>query len=237
MRYKALIIDDEPYAREELRFQLEKTKIFDIVGEAGNAVEGVKLVNKNHPDIIFLDINMPVINGFDMLSMIEKSIMPYVVFVTAYDQYALKAFEEKALDYLLKPVEQERLEKTLEKILLSLEKGEVPIYERQPLTKIPCALINTIKLIDMADIEYVYSDMTGVHAVTSDREYLTDLTLKLIECRSGLFRCHRQYLINLAKIDRIVLNENSSADAYTLSGRIVPVSRRYLKLLKDTLGL
>lgn len=237
MKYTALIIDDEPLAREELRFHLEKTELFEIVGEAGNAVEGVKLVNKNHPDIIFLDINMPVINGFDMLSMIEKTVMPYVVFVTAYDRYALKAFEEKALDYLLKPVEQERLDKTLEKILSSLEKGEIPIYERKALTRIPCALINTIKLIDVAQIEYVYSDMTGVHAVTAANEYLTDLTLKLIECRSELFRCHRQYLINLAKIDRIVLNENASADAYTMSGRVVPVSRRYLKLLKDALGL
>jgi two-component system LytT family response regulator len=237
MIYKALIIDDEPYAREELRFQLENTALFDIVGEAGNAVEGVRLVNKHHPDIIFLDINMPVINGFDMLSMIEKSIMPYVVFVTAYDQYALKAFEEKALDYLLKPVEQDRLEMTLEKILRSLEKGEIPIYERKELTRIPCSLTNTIKLVDMNEIEYVYSDMTGVHAVTAGNEFLTDLTLKLIECRSGLFRCHRQYLINLAKIDRIVLNENASADAITVSGKVVPVSRRYLKLLKDALGL
>jgi two-component system LytT family response regulator len=237
MKYTVLIIDDEPPAREELRFHLEKTELFEIVGEAGNAVEGVKLVNRNRPDIIFLDINMPVINGSDMLSMIEKSIMPYVVFVTAYDKYALKAFEEKALDYLLKPVEQERLDKTLEKILRSLEKGEVPLYERKPLTRIPCTLINTIKLIDVAQTEYAYSDMTGVHVVTAGKEYLTDLTLKLIECRSELFRCHRQYLINLAKIDRIVLNGNASADAYTMSGRIVPVSRRYLKLLKDALGL
>ncbi|WP_277656526.1 two-component system response regulator BtsR [Seleniivibrio woodruffii] len=237
MRYKALIIDDEPYAREELRFQLEKTGLFDITAEAGNAVEGVRLVNSHRPDIIFLDINMPVINGFDMLSMIEKSIMPYVVFVTAYDQYALKAFEEKALDYLLKPVEQDRLEKTLEKIIRSLEKGEIPSYERKDLTRIPCSLINTIKLVDLTEIEYIYSDMTGVHAVTAGKEYLTDLTLKLIECRTELFRCHRQYLVNLAKIDRIVLNGNFSADAYTASGRVVPVSRRYLKLLKDALGL
>ncbi|MGE4318778.1 MAG: two-component system response regulator BtsR [Deferribacterales bacterium] len=235
--YRALIIDDEPYARDELRFMLEKTGLFDIAAEGANAVEGVRLVNSLRPDIIFLDISMPVLNGFEMLSMIEKSIMPYVVFVTAYDEYALKAFEEKALDYLLKPIEDDRFKMTLEKIVDTLKKGEKPVYDRMPLTKIPCTLKNTIKLIDLKDVEYIGSDITGVHVATADGEYLTDLTLKVIECRSDLFRCHRQYLVNISAIDRININDNLSARLYTRSGREISVSRRYLKTLKDHLGI
>ncbi len=235
--YRAIIIDDEPYARDELRFMLEKTGLFDIAAEGANAVEGVRLVNSLRPDIIFLDISMPVLNGFEMLSMIEKSIMPYVVFVTAYDEYALKAFEEKALDYLLKPIEDERFRMTLDKIVATLKSGEKPEYNRMPLTKIPCTLKNTIKLIDLKDVEYIRSDITGVHVVTADGEYLTDLTLKVIECRSDLFRCHRQYLVNISAIDRININENLSARLFTRSGREIQVSRRYLKTLKDHLGL
>ena len=195
------------------------------------------MINLHHPDVIFLDISMPVINGFEMLSMIERSVMPYVVFVTAYDEFALKAFEEKALDYLLKPIEKDRLTKTLDKIAGMIKNGERPEYDRMPLNKIPCTLKNTIKLIDVSDIEYIASDMTGVHVVTSTGEYLTDLTLKVIECRTDLFRCHRQYLVNIQAIDRISINENLSAQIFTKSGREIQVSRRYLKTLKEHLGL
>ena len=118
-----------------------------------------------------------------------------------------------------------------------IKNGERPEYDRMPLNKIPCTLKNTIKLIDVSDIEYIASDMTGVHVVTSTGEYLTDLTLKVIECRTDLFRCHRQYLVNIQAIDRISINENLSAQIFTKSGREIQVSRRYLKTLKEHLGL
>ncbi|WP_022850099.1 two-component system response regulator BtsR [Limisalsivibrio acetivorans] len=237
MKYRALVIDDEPYAREELKYLLNESELFEYAGEAGNAVEGVKQVNRLKPDIIFLDIQMPGMDGFEMVSMLDPERMPYIVFVTAYDEYALKAFEESALDYLLKPVEAERLERTAVKVEKVLSGGATPNYPEKKLEKIPCTLKNIIKIIDIKDIEYVSSDMTGVHAITPERSYLTDLTLKGIESKTDMLRTHRQFLVNKEHIDNIVINENQSADLHTKSGKTVPVSRRFLKPLKDALGI
>lgn len=117
-----LIIDDEPLAISRLRRMLEKEPdIFHIVSEAKNGAEGLVEIDAHRPDLIFLDIEMPLLNGFEMLA--KLSFMPLVVFTTAYDQYAIRAFEENSLDYLLKPVENERLQKTIEK-LRTLVNGE-----------------------------------------------------------------------------------------------------------------
>ena len=106
---KAMIVDDELHAREELATLLEETKDVEIVASCANALEAIKQFNALKPQVLFLDIQMPMINGFELLSMIDAEKMPHVVFVTAYDQYALKAFEEKTLDYLLKPFEDRDL--------------------------------------------------------------------------------------------------------------------------------
>jgi len=97
----ALIVDDEIYSREELEAMLEETGEFTISGKCANALEAIQAIKKEKPDVLFLDVQMPLINGFELLGMIDEKIMPNVVFVTAYDEYALKAFEENALDYLL----------------------------------------------------------------------------------------------------------------------------------------
>ena len=112
---KTILIDDEPLALSRLRRLLEKyQEIFSIVSEAKNGAEGLVEIDRHNPDVIFLDIEMPLLNGFEMLSKLRK--MPLVVFSTAYDQYAIRAFEENSVDYLLKPVENDRLLKTIEKI-------------------------------------------------------------------------------------------------------------------------
>jgi two-component system LytT family response regulator len=120
---RALIVDDELHAREELAVLLQETGIFDIIGSCGNAIEAIKIINREKPAVLFLDIDMPVLSGFDLLGMMDAELMPYVVFVTAYDEFALKAFEEKTLDYILKPVGPERLARTVEK-LKALQQGQ-----------------------------------------------------------------------------------------------------------------
>ena len=120
---RALIVDDEIYSREELESMLKETGEFIVLGKCANAVEAIRAINRERPDVLFLDIQMPAINGFELLSMIDEKVMPSVVFVTAYDEYALKAFEENALDYLLKPVEKERLAKTVEKLKKTICSG------------------------------------------------------------------------------------------------------------------
>lgn len=237
MRIRALIVDDEMHAREELRLLLEATGEVEVVATCANALEAIKAINRGRPQVLFLDIQMPVIGGFELLSMIDEEIMPHVVFVTAYDEYALKAFEEKTLDYLLKPVAPERLQKSVEKLRSALRSGAPAAYETVPLNRIPCVSSNRIKLIEPQAVESVRSDLSGVHVVTPQGSFYTELTLKVLEDRTDLLRCHRQYLVNLDQIDEILLLESGLAEIRTKSGQTLPVSRRYLKSLKDRLNL
>ncbi len=234
---RALIVDDELHARRELEKLLEQTGAFEIVGRCANAVEGVKAINRERPDVVFLDIQMPVIGGFEMLSMIDRAIMPHVVFVTAYDEFAIRAFEEKTLDYLLKPVRAERLEKTVEKVREHLRRQAAPDYETAPLTRIPCIKGGNIKLLAPDAVEYAISEPSGVHVVVGGEAFYTDLTLKALEERSALVRCHRKCLVNLDCIDQICLHEGGCAEIRTTGGHTIPVSRRHLKDLKKLVGI
>jgi two-component system LytT family response regulator len=232
---RALIVDDEIYSREELESMLKETGEFIVLGKCANAVEAIRAINRERPDVLFLDIQMPAINGFELLSMIDENLMPIVVFVTAYDEYALKAFEENALDYLLKPVEKERLAKTVEKLKKRFALGEKPVFAGPDIQKIPCTHSSKIKLIPTAEIEYVRSGESGVYVICPNGEFYTDLTLQILEGKTRLVRCHKQFLVNIDLVDEIILRENMLADIKTKSGRLVPVSRRYLKLLREAL--
>ena len=234
---RALIVDDEPHAREELRALLEETGAFEVVGACANAVEALKAIRRERPEVLFLDIQMPVIDGFELLAMVEEAAMPHVVFVTAYDEYALKAFEEKTLDYLLKPVDRERLGRTVEKLRAALADAGPPAYETPPLERIPCLRGNRIKLVPVGEVELVRSDLAGVHVVSAEGDFFTELTLKVLEERAALVRCHKQYLLNLDRLDEITLLESGLAEVRTRCGHTVPVSRRYLKILRERLYL
>src|SRR5512138_3550715 len=126
---------------------LRETGEFDISGKCANAVEAIRAINRERPDVLFLDIQMPAISGFELLSMIDEKVMPVVVFVTAFDEYALKAFEENALDYLLKTVEKERLAKTVEKLKKRLVRDDTPPFSGPDIQKIPCTHASNIKLV------------------------------------------------------------------------------------------
>lgn len=237
---RALIVDDEIHAREELEALLAETGRFAILAKCANAIDALEAIRRDKPDALFLDIQMPVVNGFELLAMIDEELMPKVVFVTAYDEYAVKAFEENALDYLLKPVEKDRLAKTIQKLFRQTQNGSAtaPVNSIIPqLTRVPCLLCNRIKLINTAEVEYVKSDLTGVHVITSNGSFFTALTLKVLENRTDLVRCHKQFLVNIDHIDEIMLNENLLAQITTKSGRSIPVSRRYLKKLKEELAI
>lgn len=234
---RALIVDDEKHAREELELLLEQSASFEIVGSCSNALEALRLINREKPEVLFLDIDMPVLGGFELLSMLEEQNLPRVVFVTAYDKYAVKAFEEQALDYLLKPVDPARLQLTIEKLQQAERSGLPPNYPLAELKRIPCCGANRVKLVDPASVEYVRSDLGGVYLVTAEGEFFTDLTLKTLAERTELMRCHKQYLINPALIDEIQLLDGGLAEIHTRSGRQLPVSRRYMKQLKETFEL
>lgn len=234
---RVVIVDDEQHAREELASLLAEAGDIEVAGRCGNAVEAIRVINREHPQALFLDVQMPVLDGFELLGMIDDEQMPQVIFVTAFDEYALKAFEEKTLDYLLKPIDPERLNKALERLRQAVQAGDRPRFETTPLKRVPCVSGARIKLVDPEEVEYVHSDLSGVHLVTAKGSFFTELTLKTLEDRTGLLRCHKSYLVNVAQIDEIVLLENGLAEIRAHSGTRLPVSRRYLRRLKEELAL
>lgn len=235
---RALLVDDEPFAREELAALLGECRDIAIVGASPNAVEGLRVLRETRPDLLFLDINMPGVDGLQMLSMIEPELMPCVIFVTAYDEFALDAFDRNAVDYLLKPVEPARLAQALERARRFLGEGRRPAPAGPAIERIPCQAGQSIKLIDTAEVECVRSSEAGVHVVTARGEFLTELTLAVLEAKGrNLARCHKQYLVNLAHIDEINRQDPAAAFIKTRSGRTVPVSRRFLAPLKEKLGI
>ena len=233
---RALLVDDEPLAREELAALLGETGQVEVVGSFGNGVEALPAIRQLRPDVLFLDIQMPEVSGFELLAMIDPEILPRVVFVTAHDAYALKAFEESASDYLLKPVERERLVRTLTR-LREEPAAATPAQLAAPVKRIPCLGHRAIKLIDVSEVELVRSSEAGVYVVCPAGEFFTELTLKVLEERAGLVRCHKQYLVNIDRVDEISLGDNLLGVVRTKGGREVPVSRRYLARLKERIGL
>ena len=232
-----LIIDDEPPARDELRRLLGAYEDIAVIGQCANAIEGIAAVNRLSPDAIFLDVRMPRISGLEMLSMLDPERRPHVVFLTAHEEHALEAFAEDAFDYLLKPVDPARLDRTIRR--LRRTEPSPTLFERvEPLASIPCSGQNRIYLVRVADIEYVASRSSGVFVVTAARqERFTELTLKTIEERTPLLRCHRQVLVNPEAIREIVLQENGAGEIVTNAEARIPVSRRHLVALKERLSI
>ena len=235
---RALVVDDEPHAREDLVALLAEAGSVEVVGSCGNALDALRAVRDTRPDVLFLDVQMPKVSGFQLLAMIDEELVPSVVFVTAYDAYALAAFERDALDYLLKPVQPERLARALEKVSRHVDAGRRPAHAGPPIERIPCAGQRSIKLVDVEDVELVRSGDAGVYVVTASGELFTELTLRVLEAKvPRLVRCHKQYLVNLAQIDEIVPDGPDGPLLRTRSGNEVPVSRRLLLKLKDAFGI
>lgn len=157
---RSLIVDDEHYAREELKQHLASDPVIEIVGEAANAIDALPLIQRLKPDVVFLDIQMPRLSGMDLVAMLDP--LPRIVFVTAFDDYAIQAFEENAFDYLLKPVEPARLAKTLARLRQDL--SPQPVETLAPAIRhIPGYLHNRVRLLPIEQVEYAFSDLGGVH--------------------------------------------------------------------------
>jgi two-component system LytT family response regulator len=233
---RAIIVDDEMHAREELASLLRETGAFTLVGACADAVSALQAIRSEQPDVIFLDIQMPAISGFELLSMIDDTELPRVVFVTAHDEYALRAFEKNAVDYLLKPVSRARLERTVERLRLEPADPAVTTRMRSPIRRIPCQSGKAIKLLDAADIEFARSSEAGVYVVCQKGEFFTELTLRVLEERTGLVRCHKQFLVRLDRVEEVCLGDGA-ATLRTRSGRDVPVSRRLLPEIRERLGI
>ncbi|RYG03696.1 MAG: response regulator [Chitinophagaceae bacterium] len=215
--WKTIIIDDEPLARQRLKRLLKPFDHIDIIGEAENGQDGLERISGLNPDLVFLDIEMPVLNGFEMLARLTKQ--PRVVFTTAYDQYAIKAFEENSVDYLLKPIEGERLEKTISKLEKINDAMPGSVLEamirqiRQPSQSqtITVKSGDRIILVKHAEISYLQAEEKYVSIVTvNGKKYLTDLTLSSLEEKlpASFVRIHRACIINSDQIKEITKGFN-----------------------------
>lgn len=233
---RALVVDDEVHAREELAALLRETGAVEVVGTCANAVEAIPAVRRERPDVLFLDVQMPAVSGFELLAMLDPEEAPRVVFVTAHDEFAVRAFEENAADYLLKPVERARLARTVERLQRPAAPGAAALTP-PAIRRIPCQGARSIRLVDVAEVESVRSSEAGVYVITAAGEHFTDLTLRVLEERAGLVRCHKQHLVNVDRVDEILLGDEEGATLRTRSGRTVPVSRRFLAALKERLGV
>ena len=218
--FTTIIIDDEPLARQRLKRLIEPYKLFNVIAEAANGKEGLDLINQLLPDLIFLDIEMPILNGFEMLSKLTHQ--PVVVFTTAYDQYAIKAFEENSIDYLLKPIEKERLEKTVRKLETSqnLSTDLKPLQQlidqlkpKKELKTLTVKIGDKILLIKLDEICHIEAEEKYVFLRTADgTSHLTDFTLASLEDKlpDNFVRVHRSSIINSNRIKEIRKRFNGS---------------------------
>jgi two-component system, LytTR family, response regulator len=221
---KTILIDDEALAISRLKRLLSKqADVFSVIGEATNGAEGLAMVETQHPDVIFLDIEMPLLNGFEMLARLTY--MPLVVFATAYDQYAIRAFEEHSIDYLLKPIEAERLERTVQKIRSVVELGSrsesinsfpntdnlMKLLERmQPKKEVHSISVKTgdkIKLIPLPEIAFFEAEDKYVFLSTIDgQKFLTTYTITTLSEKlpETFVRISRSALVNSHRISEVV---------------------------------
>ncbi len=242
MNTTCLIVDDEKLARELLREYLEGFPEIEIVGECAKGNEAVEQINKVKPDILFLDVQMPGMNGFDVLEEIDHE--PYVIFTTAYDQYAIKAFEKNAVDYLLKPLDEERFRLAVNRALKrkTSEKGSV----EELLRSIKAGTRNfeshifvqkSEKLFNLPVEEIVFLEASGDYTIitTKNDQYVSSSGIgKLEEIMDPdtFIRVHRSTIINLTYLKEIERHFNGGMVVKMQNGKSFPVSRTYAKLIR-----
>lgn len=246
MKLKALIVDDEYPARQELRFLLSDFNNIEIVGEATNAHEALALIKALDYQVLFLDVSMPGMTGLELGAAIQElPKQPHVIFVTAYDDYAVQAFEVNAVDYLVKPVELGRLKKAIDKVIKTYqesptENGEAEVKTAGGKTKaeqaqikidrIPAEKQGKTVLVAESDIFYAFTEQDYIYIKTFNEKLLTRFTLKELEARLNpqvFFRTHRCYLVNLHKVREIVpfFNGTYNLVVEDKGNSEVPVSR------------
>ena len=242
---RTILIDDEPLARDIVKHYLKNFPEIEIVAECNDGFEGLKAITQFKPDFIFLDIQMPKINGFEMLELVENP--PSVIFTTAFDEYALKAFEVNAVDYLLKPIEQERFEQAVRKLPAKFRTPEpiTELLESAALSpaqhhRVVVKVNGAIKIIPVADIHYLEADDDQVRINTTDGNFYKNKTMSFFERTldtEQFVRIHRSYLINLAQVTKIELKEKDSYIVLLKSDIWLPVSKTGYTKLKVALGL
>ena len=259
MSLSAVIVDDEQLARDELAFLLKNADDVNVVAQGKNGLEAVNLIKEHNPDLVFLDVQMPGLDGFGVIKrLLDKKIpLPKIVFATAFDQYAVKAFEVNAVDYLLKPFDKKRVAQAIQKAKAQQDAGGAPSEkfetlvrmlesQKQPVPKVLLKALGRMFLVDQKDICYAWIEDGVISVVTAGvagmegqsncrtlEELLDTLDPKLF------WRAHRSYLVNINRISEVVPWFKSSYQLRMDDKKQteIPVSRAQTKRLRELFGL
>ena len=244
MKLRTLIVDDEAPARERLRRLLCNNSLVELIGEAEDGIKAVEFIEKENPDLVLLDIQMPGLDGFGVMRTLQKP--PLIIFVTAYDEYAIRAFEVSALDYLLKPFTRVRLERAVERAYQELSKHAdfsakldalFETLREQPryLDRIAVRKGSRIFVINVSDIDWFGAESGLIFIHTKEEKYVTNYTLEELEGRLNpdmFFRAHRSAIVNLTKIKEIIPWFAGSHKIRLTNGAEVDLSRNQVKELR-----
>ncbi len=248
---RTLLIDDEDLARSVIKNFLKDYPDVTIVGEAANGFDGLKQIQENAPDLILLDVQMPKLNGFEMLELIDPENRPMVIFCTAFDEYALRAFEQNAVDYLLKPFTRDRLLEAVGRVVQqqsenNAEKKEAvskTVNELRtaggPLDRIVVRQGTRIIIIPVDEIDHIQAEDDYVSIHTGGKKYLRQMTMKHLEEAlppDQFARIHRSHIVSVRMIDRLEAYSKDSYLAVLTNGEKLPVSRSGYQTLRGILG-
>lgn len=243
--YKVIIIDDEPPAREVIKHFLRDHEDFEVVGEAENGFDGLKMIQAENPDLIFLDIQMPKLTGFELLELIDEP--PAIIFSTAYDQYALKAFEQQAADYLLKPYNRKRFELGLTKAKTLIKSNQQPVatealvqdYLQEPTHRIVVKDGTKIDIIPADEVIRIAAQDDYSEIITAKSKHLKKQTMKHLEQvldPAKFVRVHRSSIVQVSQIEKIDKYGKETHLALLKNGDEVVVSATGYAKLKELLG-
>ena len=245
---RALVVDDEELARKSLIAALASEPDVEILAEAGNGLEALERIAEHQPDVVFLDIEMPGLNGFEVLQNLKTP--PLIVFVTAFDDYAVRAFEANAMDYVLKPIQRERVRVAVERVRAALRKGSDPpaeswrklISELRPglPRKIAARKGKRIVVLSLKEVVRAAIDDKLVFLHTATDRFLTDKTIAELEemlGASGYFRINRGELVNLEYVREMIPWSSGTYKVRLSSGVDLDVSRDRARRLKEVMGI
>ena len=220
---RTVIVDDEPLARQGLRLRLERERDIEIVGEASDGPTAIDVIRRTGPDLVFLDVQMPGMNGFDVLGEMASLPLPVIVFVTAHDEFAIRAFEVEATDYLLKPFTQERFDEALRRARRSLAGSE-------PLERIAVRSRDAWVILRADEIEWLEAAANYVEVHARGKEYLIRSTISNLEARLDsrrFFRIHRSTIVNADRITEIRSDAHGDYDVTIAGGKALRMTRNY----------
>ena len=238
-----IIIDDEPLARSIVLEYLTAYPEIKVLAECSDGFEGMKAIQQHQPELIFLDIQMPKINGFELLELIDNP--PHIIFTTAFDEYALKAFEANAIDYLLKPFNKDRFDKAIQKFLsnksVKINTDQLQLSNTVgSQNRVVVKSDGKIKIIPTQEIQYIEANGDNVKIMTAEGSCSKNKTMSYFEQQlsaNDFVRIHRSYLVNVSLVTRIDVYDKESHLAVLSSGIQLPVSKTGYQKLKEILGM